>query len=82
MLPTKKDMKRIKQKFDELKKDPKNRALLVIQTLCGGDVVCADLENTIYTISTAALFPDNPVYKDWNEKTEKLFKSFEKDGLI
>jgi len=82
VLPTKKDMEKIKQEFEELKKDPKNRALLVIQTLCNGDIVCAYLENTIYTISTAALFPDNPVYKDWNEKTEKLFNALEKDGLI
>jgi len=82
-LATKEDMERIRLEYLDYKKDPKNRALIVIQTLCGGDIEYADIEKfktDIYKIAHSAI--GNCPHADWVEETEKLFNAFEKGGLI
>ena len=82
---TKEDMERIKAKSDESKKDFKNRALMVIEILVGGDIVYKDIERMkldIYEIAHVALGTCGNEHQDWRDKVEKLFKAFEKDGLI
>ena len=82
---TKEDMERIKAKSDESKKDFKNRALMVIEILVGGDIVYKDIERMkldIYEITHVALGTCENEHQDWREKVEKYFKAFEKDGWI
>lgn len=83
MFTTKDDMERIKARTDESKKDFKNRALMVIETLVGGDIIWKDsYKSEIYEIAHVALGDCPNEHLDWRENTEKLFKSFEDGGLI
>ena len=83
MFLTKEDMDRIKAESDESKKDFKNRALMVIETLCGDDIIWSDKNRAdIYEIAHVALGTCSNEHTDWREKTEKLFSAFEKGGLI
>lgn len=76
-------MGRIKIRHDKAKKNFKNRALLVIETLCADDIVWTDQNRTdIYEIAHVALGTCSNPHKDWVKKTENLFLAFEKGGLI
>ena len=77
------ELKEIRRKRDEAKKDFKNRALMVIETLVEGDIVYEDMEklkSDIFRIAHSAV--GTCVHPDWDAETEKLFKEFEKAGLI
>jgi hypothetical protein len=85
MFPTKEDMERIEAKSAELKKDFKNRALMVIETLVGEDIIWDDidkLKSDIYKIAHAALGDCTNEHLDWRDETEKQFRAFEEAGLI
>ena len=84
-LTDKETMDKISANHQEAKKHFHNRALLVIETLCGGDIVSKDidkLKDEIYGIAHCAIKPTTCEHEDWIEETEKMFKSFEKAGLI
>lgn len=66
-------------------RDKRNRALMVIETLCGGDIVTGDIEKLkedIYKIAHSAIEPKTCEHEDWVNKTEKLFEAFKKGGLL
>lgn len=82
MLPTKKQLDDTVEKRFEAEKDFKNRAFMVIETLCMPDIVCDDIEKLkgdIYMIAHSAI--GNCDHPDWVEKTEKMFNDFRKHGL-
>lgn len=81
----KKRMDEIKKTHNKAKKDFKNRCLMVIETLCGEDIISNDidkLKSDIYQIAHVALGTCANEHKDWVNETEKLFNAFEKGGLI
>ena len=78
-------LKAVTQRETASKKDFKNRCLMVIQTLVGGDIVYEDIEQLkteIYTIAHIALGTCENKHEDWIEETENMFKKFEKMGLL
>ena len=82
---TKEKMDIIHKKHQKAKKDFKNRCFLVIETLVGGDIVNNDIEklkSDIYEIAHIGIGVCGNEHKDWVDKTDKLFKAFEKGGLI
>ncbi len=79
---TKKEMDAIRKKA---KKDFKNRCFMVIETLVGGDIVSDDIEklkDDIYEIAHIGIGDCNNKHENWVVNTERLFKLFEKGGLI
>ena len=82
---TKEEMDKIQAKGKEAKRDFKNRCFLVIETLVGGDIECDDLEklkDEIYEIAHIGVGTCNNKHEDWVANMEKLFKAFEKGGLV
>ena len=78
-------LKEITQRATASKKDFKNRCLMVIQTLVGGDIEYEDIEQLktdIYTIAHIALGTCENKHEDWIEETENMFKKFETMGLL
>ena len=78
-------MERIKAESDKSKKQFKNRALMVIETLVGGDINYGNIETMkidIYETAHVALGDCKNEHLDWRDKVEKHFKAFEKAGLI
>jgi hypothetical protein len=70
---------------EEAKKDPRNRALMVIETLCGEDFIYTDIEklrSDIYRIAHSGIVPRTCNHDSWVEETEKLFERFAKEGML
>ena len=85
VLPTTEDLKKIHQTHLEAEKDFRNRALMVIETLCGGDIVEKDitkLKSQIYQIAHSAITPKTCEHPDWCQETENLYSDFKNCGLI
>ena len=82
---TKERMQLIRETSAEAKKDFRNRALMVIETLVGDDLVYNDIEklkSDIYRVAHCAITPKICEHPDWVKETEELFTTFEKEGLI
>lgn len=78
-------LKEIHARHEESKKDFKNRCLIVIETLVGGDIEYDDIEKLkadIYEVAHVALHTCPNEHNDWKSNVERLFGAFEKDGLI
>ena len=76
-------LEKIHKRGEKAKKSFKNRALLVIETLCGNDITWTDQNRIdIYEIAHVALGTCSNPHEDWVKKTEDLFTAFEKGGLI
>lgn len=84
MLPTKEELEEIKDTRIEAEKDFKNRALMVIETLCGDDLVITDIEkfkSTIYRVAHSAREPKVCKHEDWVNETEEMFRQFNEAGI-
>lgn len=85
ILPTKEDLDGIRSNRDEAEKDFKNRALIVIETLCGDDIIINDIEelkSKIYQIAHSAISPRSCKHNDWVNETENMFKALKKSEII
>lgn len=77
------EIKKIQKRSKKVKKNFKNRCFLVIETLVGGDIIYNDVEklkSDIYKIAHIGI--QTCEHKDWADDMERLFKHFEKSGLI
>ena len=85
MIPAPEKMEKIAKKHKNAQKYFKNRALMVIETLCMGDIVYTDIEklqSDIYEIAHSAINICDGKHENWRENTENTFKEFKKLGLI
>ncbi len=82
---TKEEMDIILKGDEEAKRDFKNRCFMVIGALVRGDIVNDDIEklkNDIYEIAHIGIGTCGNKHEDWAANMEKLFKAFEKGGLL
>ena len=81
----KQQLRKIRRARIKADKSFQNRALMVIETLCGDDIVIKDinqLKEDIYKIAHSAIEPKTCNHDDWIAETEKRFKRFKKLGLL
>ena len=82
MLPTKEQLEVIEAKGIKAERYFKNRALMVIETLCLPDFAHEDIEafkDEIYKIAHSAI--GTCEHKEWRKNTERKFKSLRKQGF-
>ena len=84
MLPTKEQMDDITVRHMKAERYFKNRALMVIETLCGDDIVTEDikkLKSDIYKIAHVATGTCPNEHPAWRKEVNEMYKEFKKHGI-